>query len=91
MSYQSSTEVTTAKAEGMLIQIGLKVLGAGRKNKLRGVADDNKQPTEIAGIRIVRYVLTDVDYQRGDVTLLAITMKGAIIGKDRQISSQTSA
>ena len=85
MIQQDLAEIAAAEAEGIVIQIGLRVsswAGHDRCSEYSlDITDDDVQPMEKAGIRIVRSVLMDAAFQRRDVTAAAITVDYAAIGK----------
>ena len=82
---QSWTKVTATEAEGILIQIGLKVSRRqsviGTQNKSLGITDDDVQPMEETGIGIVWPVLMGIAFQRRDVAAVSIAVDHAAISK----------
>ena len=83
---QRRAKTAAAEAERKLVQIGLKIFLVqamiGAKNKSLGVADDDVQPVEKAGIRIIGSVFVGVAFQRGNVTAIAVAVDHAAISKD---------
>ena len=82
---KSGTEMAAAKAETIHVQIGLKIFFGqtviSSQDKGFGVAGDDVQPVEQAGIGIVRLVLMGVALQRRDVAAVAVAANYASLGK----------
>ena len=53
----------------------------GAQNKCLGVADNDVQPMEKAGIRIVGSVPVSVAFQCGDITVITVAVDHAVISK----------
>lgn len=82
---QGLTEVAAAETEGILVQIGLKILLGqamiGAQNKRLGVADHDVQPVEQTGIKVVGFVLMGITFECRDVTAVAIPVDHTAIDK----------
>lgn len=58
----------------------------GAQNKCLGVADDDVQPMEKAGMGIVGFVFMGIAFQRRDVTAIAIAVDLAAIVKSGMVN-----
>ena len=63
----------------------------GTQDKCLGVADDDVQPMEKAGMGIVGFVFMDIAFQRRDVTAIAIAVDLAAIVKSGMVNFFTYA
>ena len=79
----SRPKSTATKAEGKLIQVGLKmILGqavVGSQNKCLGIADHNMQPVEHTAVWVIGFMLVDVILKRRDITAVTVAADGAAV------------
>lgn len=73
----------------MKVLLGQAMIGA--QNKCLGVADDDVQPMEKAGMGIVGFVFMGIAFQRRDVTAIAIAVDLAAIVKSGMVNFFTYA